>query len=88
MTTTKPAVLDSVDDLDPFAQPVSVQVEAQKLKSGMLVLDPDLGTPWAYVDHRVRGGHGDVTFYVHDLEERTYRKTSWRATTLLDVMAA
>ena len=63
-TATRPAIMEeSPDVLDSF---VPVMVVGKKLKEGMVIVDPILGTPEVWLDHRLpsrEGGH----WMVHDM---------------------
>lgn len=74
-----------IDTLDTFGQPESVPVAATALREGMVLLDPDLGTPAAWLDHRQRAAarSGSVQWLAHDLETgRLTTVTLHRSTTV------
>lgn len=94
MTQTRrprPAVLDSVDDLDPFATPATVDVLASQLREGMVLVDPILGTPAFWIDQKLRAEarSGSVKLNVWDLEDNRFQ-TNFRVTAnaLVAVVAA
>lgn len=81
MATTAARILaetESVDTLEPMP---STTVLASSLKPGMVLLDPELMTPAAVVDHRVKAvrGLGTVAYLVLDLDARRYDTVSLRA---------
>lgn len=67
---TKPRIFqdsETVSELDTFE---SVMVEARALKPGMILLDPELGTPFYAIDHRKRSTprSGQLTWLVEVLD--------------------
>ena len=70
---TRPRVLldgADVDALDPLDGTVpAARVTATRLREGMVLLDPDLGTPAAWLDQRQRTAprSGEVQWLAHDL---------------------
>lgn len=69
-TKTTAAVLATVDTLDTFAAQAGTTLEAGKLREMMVILDPELGTPLYWIDHRVRStrNSGQAEFMAHNLE--------------------
>lgn len=68
--SARPAVLDTVDGLDLMGTPESVTVTGARLREGMVLLCPLLGTPAAWLDTRQTTAprSGDVRFLAHDLD--------------------
>lgn len=94
-TATRPRILaddETVDALDTF--PV-VMVKARDLKPGMLLLDAELGTAVAAIDHRNRApqGSGAAVWFVEVLDAafmgaRGYTEVVTHANALLPVAGA
>lgn len=86
----KPQIIASVDALDAFATPESVAVRADKLRECMVLVDPDLGTPVYWLDHRTRAARnsGNVQWLAHNLETGRLEQVSFRASLALPVIAA
>ena len=70
MNTNTAARLESIDNLDTFSTPDSVVITGDKVRECMVLLDPELGTPLYWIDHKMPAtrGSGDVKFMVHNLE--------------------
>lgn len=75
--------------LDALTELSGVQVVASKLRAGMVLLDPDLKTPAASLDHKTRSvrGSGDVSFLAFDYDRRTLDTVTVHANTLVWVAA-
>ena len=73
MTNTA-AVLDTVDHLGPLDQPTHATIRADRLREGMVLLDPDLRTPLYWIDNRLRSprGSGQVKVNVWNLEDNRF----------------
>lgn len=69
-TTTRPLILEDSTTIDPLATFEAVEVQAKKLREGMVVLDTDLLTPAFFLDHKNASARrsGSVTWFAHDLE--------------------
>lgn len=76
--------------LDTMAELPGVQIVASKLRAGMVLLDPELKTPGAVLDHKNRSarGSGNVEFLAYDYDRRNYVPVSLHANTLVWVAAA
>lgn len=87
-TTATAAVLDNVDALDPFTTN-STTVQGSNLREGMVLMDPDLNTPAAWLDHRVRStkNSGEVAFMAHDLEDGRFIRVSIHRNATVAVLA-
>lgn len=88
MTTTRPAIFDSTDHLSARSTPASVTIAAAQIREGMVLLDPESGTPLYWIDNKVRGSHGSVQFNVWNLKTNHF-ETGFRisATTNVPAMA-
>lgn len=62
--TTKPVIVSDEEALDEFETFDTERIRSNRLRSGMLLVDVDLGTPVYMLDHRC----GDGQWLVHDLE--------------------
>ena len=88
-TTTTAAILESVDHLDPFAQPAMTQVPATRVRECMVLLDPELGTPAYWIDHRIPSTprSGQAEFMVHNLETGRFERLAITGHVEVPVMA-
>lgn len=88
-TATKAAALSDIDTLDVLSTPVTVQVQASKLRERMVLVDPTLGTPLFWIDHRMPAARnsGDAKFLVHNLETGRITTLSLGGRTLVPAMA-
>lgn len=77
-------------DFDLFATPAGIPVRADKLRSGMILLDPELGTPALLIDHKMRTerNSGEIKFLGHDLDTNRLVEQRLRLSLVLQVMAA
>lgn len=88
----RPAILDEydVDTLDTLAgdQPAA-RVAATRLREGMVLLDPDLGCPAVWLDHRQRATprSGEVRWLAHDLDTGRLTTVAVHRRTTLAVLA-
>ncbi|AJA43758.1 hypothetical protein MILLY_86 [Mycobacterium phage Milly] len=75
--------------IDSLAAVDTVEVKAANLKEGMVLVDPDLGTPAVGIDHRIRAtrGTGNVSFLVADLDDGGWRDLHLRASLVVKVVA-
>lgn len=75
--------------LDTLTELPGVQVLGSKLRAGMVLLDPELKTPAASLDHKTRSvrGSGDVNFLALDYDRRTFGPVAVHANTLVWVAA-
>lgn len=82
------AILDTVDHLDPFATD-STDLKATSLREGMVVMDPQLGTPLLWLDHRTRSarGSGQVTWHAHDLDTGRFEQHNFHQNHRVNVLA-
>lgn len=66
----RPAVLDTVDGLDLMGTPEAATVTGARLRVGMVLLCPVLGTPAAWLDVKqdTAPRSGEVQFLAHNLE--------------------
>jgi hypothetical protein len=82
------AILITVDHLDPFATD-STPVKATRLREGMVIMDPELGTPALWLDHRTRStrGSGSVSWYAHDLETGRFGPHTFHENHQVNVLA-
>jgi hypothetical protein len=87
---TKPATPADVDSLDLLAAPASIKVAASKLRECMVLLDPELGTPLYWIDHRVTStrNSGNATFMAHNLETSRFERLTLFGATEVPVMVA
>lgn len=88
-STPKPRIFadgETVGALDTF-EPVLVR--ADRLRPGMVTLDPELNTPVWAIDHRVRAtrNSGNVAWFVEDLEGSGYTVAHLYPSTLVPVAA-
>lgn len=76
--------LTTIDSFD------SVKIAARNLREGMVILDPELGTPAVSIDHRNRStrGTGDMKFFVYDYETRRLEEMNIAPATMVSVVAA
>ncbi|AEK09902.1 hypothetical protein FGG30_gp092 [Mycobacterium phage Pixie] len=83
-------ILDSFADVDTFATPAAVEVKAANLRPGMVLLDPELGTPAAGLDHKLRAARnsGNVSWFVADLDNGGWRELHLRPSLVVKVAAA
>lgn len=66
--TQRPAIFDNVDNVDVLTTVPGVDVKAGAFREGMILLDEDLGSPAALLDHKVgRAQDSGVTWMAHDL---------------------
>lgn len=89
-TTPRPATFDAFDQIDTLSQPQTIEVIARNLKDGMVLVDPELGTPAVGLDHRIRStrNSGNVSFLVADLENGGWRDLHLTGSVTVKVMAA
>jgi hypothetical protein len=82
-------IFDGFADIDTLAQPALVEVNASNLKAGMVLVDPELGTPAMGIDHKLRStrNSGNVEFLVADLENGGWRNLSLFSNTVVSVIA-
>lgn len=75
--------------LDALAELPGIQVLGSQLRAGMVLLDPDLKTPAASLDHKVRTvrGSGAVRFLALNYDHRAFEPVSVRANALVWVAA-
>lgn len=84
MTRSALIVTDDTD-LDLLAQFDGLEVAGRNLRDGMVILDPDLGTPAIVLDHKQRGSNGAVQFFAEDVEAGgrfTFRLLATRTVTV------
>lgn len=64
-------ILEGFEDVDVLSQPPTVEVCGRNLRAGMVLVDPDLGTPAVGLDHKVQAprNSGSVAFLCADLEK-------------------
>lgn len=75
--------LDSIGPLDTFTP---ADCKAANLRPGMILVDPDLHTAEAVIDHRMRGGRdGAGRWLVHDLNAGTFTEVELHLNALLTV---
>lgn len=90
MSNTSPRIWsDEHPSLDVLVELPGVQVLGSQLRAGMVLLDPDLMTPAASLDHKTRTtrGSGEVSFLALDYDRRAYGTVSVRANALVWVAA-
>lgn len=77
------------DDLDTLQAVATVLVPGRLLKAGMVLVDPELDTPAAEVDHRTKTtrGSGERSFLAYDYDARNWIPVSVHANALIKVMA-
>lgn len=82
------AVLDSIDTLDMFSTPETIALAASKVRGGMVLVDPELGTPLYWIDSKARStrNSGNAAFLVHNLETGRIENLSIFSSTTLPVM--
>ena len=82
-------MLDNVDDLDEMTAPPATTITASKLREGMVLLDPELGTPAVWVDQRTKTqrSSGQISFNGHDLDTGGVRRYNIGERTQVAVMA-
>lgn len=80
------ADFSTIDVLD---TPATVDVKAANLAEGMVLVDPDLGTPLVGIDHKQRTvrSSGNVTFFVNDFETGGWRDMNLGSNTVVKVVA-
>lgn len=86
MTTTgTPRVWPEHPSLDTLTELPGVQVLGSKLRAGMVLLDPELKTPAASLDHKVPSarGSGEVSFLALDYDRRALNTVSVHANALV-----
>lgn len=66
-----------------------VEIEASKLRTGMLVLDPDLNCALWAVDHRVKAARnsGSLSWMVEDFENGGHRTVTLSPSAVVPVAA-
>lgn len=90
MTATKPRIWTGdhpkLDTLEPVA---GVQIAGSALKPGMVLLDPQLMTPAASLDKKVRSARnsGQVSFLALDYDRRAYETVAVGANSMIWVAA-
>ena len=87
--TNSAAILANVDTIDTLAAPASVAIQANKIRECMILVDPELGTPLYWIDHKVRSttGSGNAEFLAHNLENGHFETVRIFGTTAVKVMA-
>lgn len=77
------------DDLDTMEAVSTVSIPARSLKAGMVLVDPELDTPAAEIDHRTRTtrGSGEISFLVFDYDTRNWATVSFHENVSIKVMA-
>jgi len=85
MTATPRIWSDGHPALDALDALPAVQVRGSALRAGMVLLDPDLMTPAASLDHKVRParGSGNVAFLALDYDRRAFDTISVHANALV-----
>lgn len=86
---SKAAVVPDADAIDAFATE-SVKVPASALKECMVLMDPELGTPLMWLDHKMRGtrNSGDVKWMAHNLETGRIEEISLFSKLQITVLSA
>jgi hypothetical protein len=87
---SKAAILDSFANIDALSTPEFVEVRADQIKEGMVLLDPFLGTPVAGIDHKLRStrGSGLLQWMAADLEDGGWRTVTILPSVMVKAMAA
>lgn len=68
-TTRRPAyIAPEGSDIDSLTEVPATTLKATSLRPGMVLLDPEFGTPAAVIDHRIGTSRGTVTYLVNDLD--------------------
>jgi hypothetical protein len=69
-TTQKPRIFQDGETISPFDTFETVELSPSQFRSGMVLVDPELGTAVYSLDHRVRAARnsGSVRWLVEDLE--------------------
>lgn len=82
------AILQTTDSLDLLATNATM-VKASSLRECMVLMDPELGTPLMWLDHRLRStrNSGEVKWLAHNLETGRIETISFRASLELAVLA-
>ena len=76
------------DDLDPLAEVASTIVTGKELRVGMILLDPELGTPDAELVQRIRSEvPGDLRWLVFELDSSEYVELNTFENSAFPVMA-
>lgn len=76
-------------DIDTLEAVDTVELRADALRPGMVLVDPELMTPAVAVDHRMRTvrGSGQTCYMVADLENGGWSEVALRSTLTVMVMA-
>jgi hypothetical protein len=76
---------NAIDMLDTSAK----DILASSLRECMVLMDPELGTPAVWLDHKVRAtrSSGQVTWAAHDLETGRLVTINLRSTMKVSVLA-
>lgn len=82
------AIVEDASTIDPFATNAT-DVTASRLRECMVLMDPDLGTPLMWLDHRLRStrNSGDVKWMAHNLDTGRLETLNLRASADLAVLA-
>lgn len=85
---TTPVILADNEAVDPFATKAT-EIKATSLKPGHVLMDPELGTPAAMIDHRIPAtrGAGTVAYLVNDLDRGGWTKIEIHANKSVSVLA-
>ncbi len=83
------AIIENADQIDPFATEC-VEIPASKLKECMVLMDPELGTPLLWLDHKMRTvrNSGSVRWLAHNLETGRIEEVSLRPMKPYSMLAA
>lgn len=76
-------------NIDSMSNPTYVAIKVENLREGMVVLDPELGTPALGIDHRITAarGSGNVSWFAADLEEGGWTQLNLRKGITVQVIA-
>lgn len=87
MSTSKPYIWTG-QDIDTMDAVDTVDVAANALRPGMVLVDPELLTPAVAIDHRMRAvrGSGEVRYLVADLDNGGWSEVGLRTMATVKVM--
>lgn len=88
-TTHRPIILDGCDEIDPLESFDFVRLTTRQIRPGMVLVDTELGTPAAMLDHRIGAIEGgNVEWLVHDLDNGRIYRTAFATTRIPTIPVA
>lgn len=88
-TTHKAIVLDDNEDIDTLESFDFIRLTTRQLKPGMVLVDPEFGTPEAMLDHRIGAIEGGcVEWLTHDLNNGRIVRAAFATTRIPTIAVA